>query len=925
MSKVEATICRRFPSYSSEVIAHMPSLLNLFRWRRNRLERDLDRELKYHVERRIDDLTATGLTKAEARRQASLELGGVPQVQESVRDTWVWRWLDDCRRDIRHAVRTLGRTPTFTLTAALSLALGIGANTAIVSMVDQVLLRQLPVKDPQQIVLIDWRGNQLADGWGSGNLMSYPMCRDLQAQVQFFDGVFCRHPTLVNFSAGRDHQPVLAEIVSGTYFTVLGVRPHLGRLIAESDDVQRDAHPVVVISHAYWASSLGSPADIVGRKVLLNNQPMTVIGVAEPGFNGMDVGEAAVLWVPAMMKRQATPGWDRLLDRRARWMHVFGRLKPGVTAASSMAGLQPWFKLVLQSDMTLESFPKTTPEQLRAFLGSYLDVTPASHGRSNMRRAMAGPLWVLMGGTALLVLLACSNVASLLLARGAARGREVVTRIALGASRGRIANQLLIESMVISLAGGLLGILAAPAVSAALLSFLPQDAARTSLTTDLNLRVLLFALFVSLATGALCGMAPALHAGRLPLVTALRDRAPSGGGVRLRRALVIGQMAFTLIMLIAAGLFLKTVSSLYAKGPGFATDGLLMFQIDAARSGYEGPAAPELILRLLTVLRESPGVESAALSGHPLLGGGSWNNHLTIDRNGRVTTDRLVHINPISPRFFSTLGTRLIAGRDFDERDARDPRSTELAFRSAIVNASFARRYFGDESPVGRRIGFGTRPDTQTNVEIVGVVSDFSYRGIQEETDQAFLAFFELPWGGATFYAKVQGKPENAFASIRTAVAGVDPTLPLLSLRTLESQVDRSLGPPRMMATLLSGFGAVALLLSVIGLYGVMSFVVTHRTREIGIRLALGATRRTAVWLVVRDALVMIGCGTAIALLGGWALTRVVAGQILSVAPIHAPTIALAALLLAVVTLGAAMVPAWRASSVSPTEALHAE
>jgi MacB-like periplasmic core domain len=253
------------------------------------------------------------------------------------------RWIEDSRRDLRHALRTVVRTPTFTLTAVLSLAMGIGANASIFSLVDQVLLRLLPVREPQSLVLIDWRGNALADGWGSGNLMSYPMCRDLQEQTQFFAGVFCRHPTTVNLSLGRESQPVLAEIVSGTYFPVLGVQPHLGRLIAESDDLQRDAHPVVVLAYDYWVNGLGAASDIVGRKVLVNTHPMTVIGVAERGFGGMDVGEAAALWIPAMMKRQATPDWDRLLDRRARWMHVFGRLKPGVTAESAKAGLQPWF------------------------------------------------------------------------------------------------------------------------------------------------------------------------------------------------------------------------------------------------------------------------------------------------------------------------------------------------------------------------------------------------------------------------------------------------------------------------------------------------------------------------------------------------------------------------------------------------------
>jgi predicted permease len=841
------------------------------------------------------------------------------------RHAWIRRWLEDCRRDVRHAVRTLVRTPTFTLTAAISLALGIGANAAIFSLVDQVLLRQLSVKDPHSIVLIDWRGNALADGWGTGNLMSYPMCRDLQAQSQFFDGVFCRHPATVNLSVGGEHQPVVAEIVSGTYFPVLGVRPHLGRLIAESDDMQRDAHPVVVLAHQYWSNTLGSTADIIGRKVLVNNQPMTVIGVAEPGFEGMDVGEAAALWVPAMMKRQVTPGWDRLFDRRARWMHVFGRLKPGVTAESAKAGLQPWFKSVLESDRQLETFPQTTPEQLRSFLASYLDVTPASRGRSNLRRAMEEPLWILLAGTSLLVLLACSNVANLLLARGAARGREVVTRIALGASRARVANQLLIESLVISFIGGLLGIVTAPAASAALLSFLPEDVARASLTPDLDMRVVLFTFVVTIATGALCGTAPALQAGRLPLVTALRERAPTGGGMRVRRALVAGQVALTLILLICAGLFLQTVSRLHQKGPGFENHQLLMFQVDTGKSGYDDADGARLVLELLQAVRNAPGVASAAIAGHTLLAGGSWNTYITVDDKERRATDRVVHCSPVSPGFFSTLGARLVTGREFDERGSIDFTGTDRRYRSAIVNASFARRYFGDATPIGHRIGIGSRPDTATDIEIIGVVADFSYRGIREETEQAFFPFLDVPWSGGTFYVRTHGRPENAFASIRAVVASVDPILPVLSLRTIDDQIDRSLTTERMMATLLTAFGAIALLLSVVGLYGVMLFMVTERTREIGIRLALGATPAMAVWLVVQDALILIGSGTTIALAAGWALGRVISGQLFGVASADVPTIALATTLLAAVGLAAAVVPAWRASTVSPTEALRAE
>jgi predicted permease len=323
----------------------------------------------------------------------------------------------------------------------LSVALGVGANTGIFSLVDQVLLRPLPVTEPERLVLLDWRGNALANQWGSRNLMSYPFCRDLADQGEFFDGVFCRYPTNVFFSTGQQHEPVRAEIVSGSYFQVLGVRPTLGRLIDPSDDRQPGSHPVVVLSHDYWRNQLGGAQDVVGRNVMVNNNPMTVIGIAAAGFRGVDPAEGASLWIPAMMKRQATPEWDNLFDRRAVWMHVFGRLRSGVTAQRAKAGLQPWFKAKLEEDLRGEAFARVTSEQRREFLSSTIDVLPGAQGWSDQRLALARPLWVLMAGTSLLLLLACLNVAGLLLARGAARSRELTTRVALGASQSRITGQ----------------------------------------------------------------------------------------------------------------------------------------------------------------------------------------------------------------------------------------------------------------------------------------------------------------------------------------------------------------------------------------------------------------------------------------------------------------------------------------------------
>jgi hypothetical protein len=379
----------------------MNALLNWFR--RGKLEGGLERELRYHIDRRVSDLVQSGLSEREAQRWAMLELGGLAQVREEVRDVWLTRWLRDFAYDLRFSARSFRRSPSFAATAVLSLALGIGAITAIYSLVDQVLLHTLPVRQPERLVLIDWKGDQAANGFGSWNLMSYPICRDLQLQERFFEGVLCRAATTVNLSTGGEYKPTAAEIVSGTYFSVLGVRAALGRVLESGDDRTPGASPVVVLAYDFWKTQLASAADVVGRKVLVNQHPMTVIGVAAPVFRGIDVGEVPSLWIPTAMSAQTIPGFDGLLDRRTRWMQVLGRLKPGVTLEQAQTGLQPWFKAMLDEDTHRAGFPRITAERRQRFLASRLELTPAPHGHSSLRRRLSQPLWVLFVATAVLL------------------------------------------------------------------------------------------------------------------------------------------------------------------------------------------------------------------------------------------------------------------------------------------------------------------------------------------------------------------------------------------------------------------------------------------------------------------------------------------------------------------------------------------
>lgn len=901
----------------------MRQLLNWLR--RPKLEHDLDRELSYHFDRRVGDLTRTGLSAQEAHRQATLELGKPTQVGEEVRDVWLTRWLRDLVYDLRFSARGFRRSPSFTAAVIVSLALGIGATTAIYSLVDQVLLHALPVREPERLVLIDWKGDQAGNGFGSYDLMSYPICGDLQRQSRFFEGVFCRALTTVNLSTGGQPSPVVGEIVSGSYFPVLGVGPAAGRVLDMADDGAPGANPVVVLAHDFWKTQLGSAPDVVGRKVLVNQHPMTVIGVAAEGFRGVDVGQVPSLWIPAAMSAQAIPGFNDLLDRRTKWMQIFGRLGPGVTLAQAHTGLQPWFKAMLDEDTRRLGFPRITQERRSRFLASTLDLTPAPNGHAPMRRRLSQPLWVLLAATAMLLGLSCLNVAGLFLARGTARHRELSTRLALGASRGRMGRQLLTDSVLLALAGGLAGVMLAPLALRTLIAFVPANAGENALKSDIDQRLLLVAFLVSVSAGLLSGFAPALQAGRESVIGPLRERGGAAlGSIRLRKSLVTAQIAFTLILVTGAALFSRTLTGLMAKGPGFATSGLVSFGIDAVQNGYTRAEASRLVQRIQNEIRASPNTESVAVASGQLLTGGSWNDPMTIQADQRIVTDRDVHLLAISPEFFTTLRTRIVAGRDFEPRDSQ-PNGESGNPRVAIVNESFARRYLGGHSPLGARICVRAGPDAKPDIEVVGMVTDFSYRGIREESEQAYFPMMEGAQFPGRFYVRVRGTPDASFRSIRTIVHTADPALPIAYLRTLNEQVNRSLNTERMLTTLSGGFAALALLLSLVGLYGVLSFVVAQRTREIGIRLALGATRWSAMWLVLSDALIMIAAGVAIALPCVWALGRLVTSQLYGVKATDPIVIAAAALLLCATTAGAALIPARRASVVDPIEALRFE
>lgn len=826
--------------------------------------------------------------------------------------------------DARYGLRSLSKSPVFTAVAVLSLALGIGANTAIFSLIDQVLLRLLPVKDPESLVMIATRGAHWGNNRGA-NMLSYPMYKDYRDKNEVFTGVLCRSGVTVNMSYDGPAERVEGELVSGNYFQVLGMDAALGRTFSKDDEANPGANAVVVLNHDYWRTRFGGDPGVLGKTIRVNNHPMTVVGVAAPGFEGLTLGFRPRLHIPVTMKREVTPSWYHLENRRSRWVHVFARLKPGVKIQQAEASIRTLHKQIIHQEVQEAPFSRATEYVRQQFLRSYAVVLPGGQGYSNMRRTMEVPLQVLLALVGIVLLIACANVSNLLVARAAGRRKEIAVRLALGAGRFRVVRQLLVESLLLALAGGALGLGIAYWTNRALLLLAPTEQARMAISVAPDLRTLAFSLLVSFVAALLFGLLPALQVTGTDLASAMKEQAGSvagGHGTRLRKSLVVVQVTLSLLLLIGSGLFIQSLHKLRMVNPGFRPTNLVRLKLDPTLSGYSQERTKEFYQQLHQRLLGLPGVESAGLALVPILEGNEWDSTVTVEgyraRDGESLNP---HFNSVSPSYLRTLGIALRAGRDFDERERQG------APRTVIVNETFAKRYFQDRSPLGYHIAFGAGPQVKPDMEIIGVVADTKYENLRDEVPrQVFVAYPQMEFASEmTVYVRTALPSEKMFAAIRAEVRALDPSIPLFDMNTMENQLDRSLALERLVTFFSSAFGLLATLLAVMGLYGVTAYSVARRSREIGLRMALGAEAAAVVRMVLREVLILAGVGIAIALPLAWWLTRLVRSQLYGIEPRDPRTIAFSALALLAVAVLAGALPALKASRLDPVKVLRYE
>jgi predicted permease len=827
--------------------------------------------------------------------------------------------------DLRLALRGLRRSPLFASVAILSLALGIGANTAIFTLIDQILLRKLPVRAPEELVMLYQQGPHNGSNMGA-RMHSYPIYQDYQQKAEPLAEVLCRRLIDASVSVDNQTERVLAEMVSGNFFTMLGVKPALGRVFnSQEDDQTYQGHPVAVLGYDYWVSRFARDPGVIGKKILINNFPMTIVGVSAAGFAGIDPAQSPQIRVPIQMKPTMAPDWSwvRMDDRRSRWVQVFARLKPGYTVESAQAPLQGLFTQIRGYESTLPAAKDWSAYSREQFMKGRLIVTSAAMGYSGLRNAFSTALIVLMCMVGLVLLIACANVANLLIARGFMRQKEIAVRLSLGASRRQLVRQLLVESLLLSLIGGVVGLAVSVILTRGLLALVPVEGSPLLISAMPDLRILAFTLGLTFATGIIFGLIPALRASRPDPWTTLKDTVGSiaggSGSLFLRKGLVTLQVALSFLLLFGAGLFVRSLQNLKTTDAGVELDNLLTFQVSPDLSGYTEPRTMQFYEALLTRLRSSPGVRSAGLAAVPILAGDEWDSTMSVEGHRAVDgEDMQAFMNALSPGYFETMKIPLLEGRDFTQMDAKEESTV------AIVNRRFAEHFFKGKSAVGKRLGWGGGPNTKLTIEIVGVVSDSLYEGPREGVRrQVFLPYYGRR--GVAFYVRTLTPSSAAFNMIRNEVRQLDSAMPVYQLKTLEARLDETLLTDRLIALLSAGFGLLATVLASIGLYGVMAFVVARRKKELGIRLALGAQPGVLIWMVMREVLLLLAIGLAIGVPAALALGQLVSTQLYGIQP-HDPWIAgTTMLVLALVSAAAGLIPAHRASRIDPILALRYE
>lgn len=828
--------------------------------------------------------------------------------------------------DIRLAFRTLTRSPLFTSVAVVSLALGIGANSAVFSLVDQLYLRPLPVRSPGELVLVKdpgpyGNGTAWSDGDGTASF-SHPVFAELRAASRtVLADLAARWNITPSVAAGkRGAELVEGELVSGNYFEMLGVRAAAGRLFTDDDDRQPGAHPVVVLSYAYWQRQFGGRAEVVGSELRINTQPMTVIGVTAPDFTGTQVGRMPNLYVTMSMKARMTPGSDNLRDRTARWLQLIGRLRSGVTMQEATAALRTAYLPSIEATLAQQAdLPQDVRDRVRA---RSLFLEPGALGRENLRNDSGEALMVLLGMTGLVLLGACVNVANLMIARGASRSREVAIRFSLGATRGALVRQMLAESLLLSLAGGLMGMVTASWVLAGLQQLVPQDS-RAFLAASLDRRALGATMIIALATGLVFGLLPALQSTRAGLHGAMKEQSAAStaarSGVQFRRLLVAVQFALSLVLLVAGGLLAASLANLGRQSPGFDVDRVLNFRLDATLSGYTAENMDALYTRLRERLAALPGVRDVGVTRVPVLADRSWTGSV-VAKDCAIANHRgelEVVFNGVEAGFLRLVGAPK-AGRNFTAADSAK------APKVAIVNEAFARACFKENSAVGRTFATGSRRNIVT---IVGVVPDARLQTIREPARPlVHFPLEQVPFiTEAAFYLRSELPAAAATAQLQRAVREVDPTLALTDITTVRGQINETLYNERLGGFLAMAFAGVAVGLAVLGLYGVLAFMVTRRLPEIGVRVALGATWQSVTWLVEREVLVLAGLGLAIGLPAAWLLSGTMRSMLYGLAPNDPRVFAGAVVLLLVAALAAGFGPARRAARVDPVRVLRYE